>query len=171
MQTRMLGAIGTLFGVDMAVKQYIEENIEDTDEKSFCGSRIVIRKIYNRGFALSSMEDEPEKVKQVSIWTTIAIFIMTALESFRDGHRFRKLALVLLSAGAASNTYDRVVRGKVIDYIGYRSPERAKSQSDSGSRRMIQKGKDFLENITANLADIYIFLGAMIIWIRKLFRK
>lgn len=92
MQTRMLGAIGTLFGVDMAVKQYIEENIEDTDEKSFCGSRIVIRKIYNKGFALSSMEDEPEKVKQVSIWTTIAIFIMTALESFRDGHRFRKLA-------------------------------------------------------------------------------
>lgn len=153
MQTRMIGAIGTLFGVDMAVKQYIEENIEDTEEKSFCGSKIVIRKIYNKGFALNSMEEEPEKVTKVSVWTAIAIFIMTALESMRKGHRFQKLALVLLSAGAASNTYDRVVRGKVIDYIGCRS------------------GKKFLDGITANLADLYIFLGAMIIWMKKAFRK
>lgn len=167
MQTRMLGAIGTLFGIDMAVKQYIEENIGDAEEKNFCGSRIVIRKIYNKGFAFSSMEDEPEKVKKVSIWTTIVIFIMTALESFRKGHRFQKLAFVLVSAGAASNTYDRVVRGKVIDYIGYRGLKKQKKVRG----KCKETGRDFLEGITANLADVYIFFGAVIIWMRKMIRR
>ena len=55
MRTRMAGAIGTLFGLDMAVKQYIEENVEKSEEKSFCGTKLLIRKVYNKGFAFNSM--------------------------------------------------------------------------------------------------------------------
>ena len=31
MRTRIPGAVGTLFALDMAVKQYIEENVSETD--------------------------------------------------------------------------------------------------------------------------------------------
>ena len=39
MHTSIPGAIGTLFGLDMAVKQYMEENVSEKEEKNFCGIR------------------------------------------------------------------------------------------------------------------------------------
>lgn len=153
MHTRMLGAVGTLFGLDMAVKQYIEENIGKTEEKSFCGTGILIRKVYNKGFAFNSMDSEPEKVKRSSLITTVAIGLLTLMESFRKGHKINKIALTFLSAGALSNTYDRIVRGKVVDYIGVRSDHR------------------ILGDITANLADIYILTGSLLMWLRRIRRR
>lgn len=64
MRTRIPGAVGTLFALDMAVKQYIEENVSETEEKSLCGTGILIRKVYNKGFAFNSMDSEPEKSKE-----------------------------------------------------------------------------------------------------------
>ena len=153
MHTRMLGAAGTLFGLDMAVKQYIEENVGETEEKSFCGTKGLIRKVYNKGFAFNSIDSEPDKVKKASLVTTVAIGLLTLAEAFREGHKMNKLALTLLSAGALSNTYDRIVRGKVVDYIGIRSEHR------------------ILGAVTANLADIYILAGSVLIWLKKLGRK
>ncbi len=47
MRTRIPGAVGTLFALDMAVKQYIEENISETEEKKVSvGQGILIRKVY-----------------------------------------------------------------------------------------------------------------------------
>ena len=88
----MAGAIGTLFGVELAVKQYIEENVEKAEEKNFCGTRLLIRKVYNKGFAFNSMDSEPEKVRDASVITTTAIIFMTFLESFREGHKVNKIA-------------------------------------------------------------------------------
>ena len=45
MHTSIPGAIGTLFGLDMAVKQYIEENVSEKEEKNFCGTKVLIRKV------------------------------------------------------------------------------------------------------------------------------
>lgn len=153
MHTHMAGAIGTLFGVDLAVKQYIEENVEKAEEKNFCGTRLLIRKVYNKGFAFNSMDSEPEKVRDASVITTTAIIFMTFLESFREGHKVNKIALSFLSAGALSNTYDRIVRGKVIDYIGIKSKNKLAG------------------DITANLADVYILIGSILMWVKKIKRK
>lgn len=153
MRTHMPGAIGTLFALDMAVKQYIEENVEESEEKSFGKTSILIRKVYNEGFAFNSMDSEPEKVKKASTLTTVAICLLAFIESFRKGHRVDKTALVLLSAGALSNTYDRIVRRKVIDYIGVRSKHKK------------------IADITANLADVYIMAGTMLIWLKKICRR
>ena len=61
--------------------------------------------------------------------------------------------MVLLTAGAISNTYDRLIRGKVIDYIG------------------IQWENSKLRRITANLADVYVVIGAVIVSVSKIFRR
>ena len=145
MRTRIPGAVGTLFALDMAVKQYIEENVSETEEKSLCGTGVLIRKVYNKGFAFNSMDSEPEKVKKASVM----IGLLTIIEAFREGHMLSKIALTFLSAGALSNTYDRVVRGKVVDYIGIKSSHK------------------ILGNITANLADIYILLGSVFAFLKK----
>ena len=89
MHTRIPGAVGTLFGLDMAVKQYIEENVSETEEKSFCGTKVLIRKVYNKGFAFNSMDSEPDKVKKASVITTSAILLMTLAEIGRASCRER----------------------------------------------------------------------------------
>lgn len=149
MHTSIPGAIGTLFGLDMAVKQYIEENVSEKEEKNFCGTKVLIRKVYNKGFAFNSMDSEPDKVKKASVITTA----VTLAESFREGHKVNKTALTLLSAGAISNTYDRIVRGKVVDYIGIRSEHK------------------ILGDVTANLADVYILIGSVLMWMRRIGKR
>ena len=153
MHTSIPGAVGTLFALDMAVKQYIEENVSEKEEKNFCGTKVLIRKVYNKGFAFNSMDSEPDKVKKASVITTSAILLMTLAESLRDGHKMNKAAMTLLSAGALSNTYDRIVRGKVVDYIGIRSKHK------------------ILGDITANLADVYILMGSVLMWMRKIGKR
>jgi len=141
--------INKVSSIESKLKQYIEENVSETEEKSLCGTGILIRKVYNKGFAFNSMDSEPEKVKKASVMTTAAIGLLTIIEAFREGHMLSKIALTFLSAGALSNTYDRVVRGKVVDYIGIKSSHK------------------ILGNITANLADIYILLGSVFAFLKK----
>ena len=83
MHTSIPGAVGTLFALDMAVKQYIEENVSEKEEKNFCGTKVLIRKVYNKGFAFNSMDSEPDKVKKASVITTAVILMLTLAESFR----------------------------------------------------------------------------------------
>ena len=154
MHTSIPGAVGTLFALDMAVKQYIEENVSEKEvKKTFCGTKILIRKVYNKGFAFNSMDSEPDKVKKASVITTAVILMLTLAESFREGHKVNKTALTLLSAGAISNTYDRIVRGKVVDYIGIRSEHK------------------ILGDVTANLADVYILIGSVLMWMRRIGKR
>ena len=91
MHTRIPGAVGTLFALDMAVKQYIEENVSEKEEKNFCGTKVLIRKVYNKGFAFNSMDSEPDKVKKASVITTAVILMLTLAESFREGHKVNKI--------------------------------------------------------------------------------
>ncbi len=64
--------------------------------------------------------------------------------------------MTLVSAGAASNLFDRLAMGRVVDYIGFRTDVRDESDKES-------KGKKFLGKITANLGDVYLVLGSVLV--------
>ena len=72
---------------------------------------------------------------------------------FKKGKWLRKFGMVFLTAGAISNTYDRLIRGKVIDYIG------------------IQWKNSRFRRLTANLADVYVVIGAAVTGVAKIFRR
>lgn len=141
-----------LFGVDEILKQRVEDQMEEDEIRSYLDDRLLIRKVYNRGFIFSSLEDKNTLVKGVSIVAGTMVFLMD-LWAERYGNLQQKLGMTLLSAGAASNIFDRLIRGKVIDYIAVRT---------KNSR---------LKKITANLGDIYIALGAVLIWITKIGKR
>ena len=46
----------SLLGIDVMIKQQVEENIRRGEEKELAGGKIVIRKVYNRGFLLNFLE-------------------------------------------------------------------------------------------------------------------
>lgn len=58
-----------------------------------------------------------------------------------------------MAAGSISNMFDRLVRGHVVDYVGFRLEDK------------------HLEGITYNFADFFIAAGAVITVMTKLFRR
>lgn len=129
---------------DMGAKQYIEDTYEPEEERETVLGNIVLRKVYNKGFLLNTLEQKPAVVKAVSVVVGAGIAAYDAWLFTRKGRKLRKIGMVFLSAGAFSNVYDRIVRGKVIDYIGVKCRSK------------------FFSKVTANLADIYVVLGALI---------
>lgn len=140
----MAGLFLVLVCVDMGVKQYIEDFFEPKEERETMSSHVVLRKVYNRGFILDTLDQYPKLVQRSSLILGIVLLVYDLRLFLTKGRRLEKLGLTLLSAGAFSNIYDRVIRGKVIDYIGFKS--RWKS----------------LSRITANLADFYVLIGSVL---------
>lgn len=147
----MAGIIGGIFLVlvclDMGIKQYIDNSWKEGEERETLIPRLVLRKVYNRGFALNALEKRPEIVRGVSGAACLWVFLYDLWLFLQKGKRLRKLGMALVSAGAVSNTYDRLVRRKVIDYIGFRT----KFQ--------------YLSQLTANLADFYVAAGAALVFL------
>lgn len=143
------GTFTVLLGLDVLLKQHVEENIKSGEEKKVLGGKVVIRKVYNKGFLLNSLESHPVLIKTVSILAGAGVLACGAWTFVRKGHFTEKLGMAILGAGAASNLFDRLSRGKVIDYIGIRS----KNQ--------------FLARLTANLGDFSILLGAVLLALKR----
>lgn len=61
------GTFTVLLGLDVLLKQHVEENIKSGEEKKVLGGKVVIRKVYNKGFLLNSLESHPVLIKTVSI--------------------------------------------------------------------------------------------------------
>ena len=146
----MGGMLLVLLCIDMGIKQYIEDTFEKQEERETKLPGIVLRRVHNRGFLLSTMEEHTKLVRGISIVTGAGILLYDAWLSVRRGRLLEKARMVFLTAGAASNIYDRLVRGKVIDDIGFRSRNK------------------FLSSLTANLADFYVVIGAVLVEVGRL---
>ena len=147
------GTFTILLGLDVLLKQHVEETIRPGEEKELPGGKVVIRKVYNKGFLLNSLESHPALIKTVSILAGAGVLACGAWTFARKGHFTEKLGMAILGAGASSNIFDRLSRGKVIDYIG------------------IQWKNSRFRRLTANLADVYVVIGAAVTGVAKIFRR
>lgn len=144
MFTIMGGLFVVLLCFDMGIKQYMESTCKEKEERETVLEGIVLRKIYNRGFMLNILEDKPKVIRSVSAGMGAVIILYDVRLFLKKGKLKDKLGMVFISAGAASNIYDRLIRGKVIDYIGVKSKYK------------------FLSGVTVNLADVYIAAGTAV---------
>lgn len=139
-----------LFITDVLLKQHIEETIELDEEKELIPEKIVIRKVYNEGFMLHFLDKYPYLIKIITGVMGIGVAVYNVRLFMKKRHFAEKLGLSVFTAGAASNIFDRLVRGKVIDYIGFRSKN------------------SFLSRLTVNLADVFIVVGAVILMLKSI---
>ncbi len=153
MLSLMIIIFAVFFGLDVVIKQHVEENMNPGEKRELFGDAVIIRKVYNRGFLLNILDNHPAIVKGATMVTGIGVLVYDVFVFLGKGHLVKKLGMTLLSAGAASNSFDRLVRGKVIDYIGFRNQ------------------KKFLARITANLADFYIACGGVLLTICAVFSR
>lgn len=133
-------------GVDLGIKEYIEKSVVGAEEKAYLKGRVKVRKVHNKGFAYNLLDEKPKLVKAGSCMMLLLCLCMDHL--MKKESKLDEAASAMVIGGALSNTYDRVKKGYVVDYIGF------------------QEG-----NYTYNLADFFIIIGVSILMIKELIRE
>jgi len=105
-----------IFAVDQAGKYKAEEDPAFLGRRP--GGRVEITKTHNKGFAMNLGEGNPKRVTAVCCGAGVltAVLAACAWKSLGKGGR---LGLTLALGGAASNVFDRLKRGYVVDYISF----------------------------------------------------
>ena len=145
-------AVG-IFLLDLLIKNYMEKHLEEGETRPLCKGRLLIRKYHNRGAFLDLGQKNQGVVALVSLLLThfmTVVFLSTF--SFR-GNAALKAGLALLLGGAYSNTYDRLTRRYVVDYVSFP----VKSQR--------------FRRIVFNISDFCILIGARLMTLSGLWEK
>lgn len=137
-----------IFIGDLWLKNHIERYIpakgDRRKERELFGGRLLIRKHHNRGAMLNAGEKKGHVVAVLSLILTAALTVIFILSLGRRGNQLLRVGLALLLGGAFSNTYDRLKRKYVVDYVSFNV-----------------KWKWF-RNIVFNVSDFCIIIGAFL---------
>ena len=142
-------AVG-IFLLDLLIKNYMEKHLEEGETRFFCKGRLLLRKYHNRGAFLDLGEKKQGTVALVSLLLTLfmtVVFLSTF--SFR-GNAALKAGLALLLGGAYSNTYDRLTRRYVVDYVSF--PVK----------------NEIFRRIVFNISDFCILVGALLMTLAEM---
>lgn len=150
----------SLFAVDNAVKDYIEAYGEQGMQKPVLGGRLYIKKHHNTGAMLHLGGKNTAVVTVLSLLFSIFMTVVFAITLTTKGNVILKSGLTLLLGGAYSNTYDRLQRQYVVDYVSFQL-------SPTGGKE-IKKLKKAFESVVFNLSDFGIIIGAMLIVISQM---
>ena len=134
-----------LFGTDTILKKTVEERLEPGEERKLFHGRILLRRVYNYGVMLNILSDHPKIIRSASLLLGAGMLSFDMIVWPLRGRHVQKLGLSLFTGGALSNIFDRLIRGRVVDYFGIQT-----------------RWKKFTD-VTFNLGDLFIFAGALLV--------
>lgn len=139
-----LAVILGIFGLELGIKRHIEETKEEGQEEKKCAGTLIIRKYHNEGAFLNVGEKNRRAVMVLSVVLAVLLTVVYLMTLGRAGKGMLKWGLTLLLGGAYTNTYDRITRKYVVDYVSFNVPIR------------------WLRRIVFNIGDFCIMIGAML---------
>lgn len=119
---KYLSVILGIFGLEWKMKNHIEKTVSEGEMKEKCSGFLLIRKHHNRGAFLNAGQHKRRLVTAVSVLLTGLLTAVFFLTLGGAGKGLLKWGLTLLLGGAYSNTYDRLVRKYVVDYVSFNVP-------------------------------------------------
>ena len=144
MQSILLAA--SILCTDTVIKKKREHYKEP---KTYLDGNVHIMTYHNYGAFLNLGEKNPFLVKLISVILTLAMTALFVLSFTRYGSKQLRTGLAFLLGGAYSNTYDRIKKGFVTDYLNFPG----------------LPGK--LKNIVFNISDFCILAGCGLIVIKQ----
>lgn len=133
-----------IFGLEFGIKNHIEKTKTEGVDELKAGGSVIIRKHHNKGAFLNAGQDRPGIVMALSVLLTMLLTVFYIITLGNGGKGMLKWGLTLLLGGAYSNTYDRLTRKYVVDYLSFNIPWK------------------WLRRIIFNLGDFCIMIGALI---------
>ena len=61
--------------IDMGLKQYIEDTFEKDEERETLVPGLVLRKVYNKGFAFNILEGAPGLIRKSSVFAAVGVLL------------------------------------------------------------------------------------------------
>ncbi|GFI01419.1 lipoprotein signal peptidase [Lachnospiraceae bacterium] len=138
-----LAVLFGIFGLELKIKNKIEETKKEGQTEEKCGGFVLIRKHHNKGAFLNTGQHRPKLIAAVSLLLTAVLSVFYIVTLGTAGKGLLKWGLTLLLGGAYSNTYDRLMREYVVDYVSFDLPFG-------------------LKKIIFNIGDFCIMIGALI---------
>lgn len=129
---------------DLWLKGWVEKRISGDESRPLLSGKLILRKHHNRGAMLNAGQKRRPLIAALSLILTIAVTGLFFLSLGHRGNNLLRVGLSLLLGGAFSNTYDRLRRRYVVDYLsfGVKWPR--------------------LRKIIFNLSDFCIIIGALL---------
>ncbi len=130
------------FIIDQLTKKKAEKELINTsaDKKMLYGGKLHFQIVYNNGAFLGFLKSHKKLLMFANVLSiAILAFIIGGLLVVK-GYHLMKVGISFMAGGALGNIYDRVKRGKVIDFFAF----------------------SIKPNVYFNLADMFVFLGAFI---------
>lgn len=140
---KYLAVILGIFGLEWKLKNHIEETKTEGTTEEKCGGALLIRKHHNCGAFLNAGQQKQKVVMAISAALTVLLTILFILTLGKAGKGLLKWGLTLLLGGAYSNTYDRLARKYVVDYVSFNVPFS-------------------LRKVIFNIGDFCIMIGALL---------
>ena len=134
-----------IFSLDFVIKDWVENEAVEGEEITIANIRLLLKKYHNKGAFLNAGENNPKLVAVISVILTLAMTVLFLVTFTFKGSRLLKTGLAFLLGGAYSNTYDRMRRHYVVDYVSF--PVKNK----------------FISRIVFNISDFCIMIGALCI--------
>ena len=142
-ETVILPALAAgIFAADQYAKQKSREMRPGEIYRSGNGI-VLLRQSRNSGAMMNLGEKNPELVRNISILASSGTLLAFSSALGHSGGTVRKTGLAILLGGALSNTYDRLRRKYVTDYISF------------------DIGVPELQNTVFNAADFAIIAGSV----------
>ncbi len=142
-----------IFLLDLLIKNYIETHLDVGQEKSVCRGKLLIRRYHNRGAFLDAGEKRQKAVALLSLLLTLFMTVVFLSTFSLRGNSTLRAGLALLLGGAYSNTYDRLTRNYVVDYVSF--PVKNKR----------------VRRVVFNISDFCIMIGALLMVLGDMRRK
>ena len=140
--------VSIIFFGDLYIKNRVEKYITakgtEKGERELLGGRLLLRRHHNRGMMLNVGEKKQPAIAAVSLTLTAVLTVVFLISLGNRGNNLLRAGLALLLGGAFSNTYDRLRRKYVVDYLSF---------------GVKWKG---LRKIVFNLSDFCIIIGALL---------
>lgn len=139
-----LGIATAIFFADFIIKNRMEANLIEGEEKKKLNGFLRLRKHHNRGAFLNAGQKNRPAVAILSVLLTLMVAVLFVISLGTRGNMLFKTGLSMLLGGAFSNTYDRLKRKYVVDYVSF--GVKCKWFSD----------------IVFNISDFGIIIGALV---------
>lgn len=137
------GIAAGIFAGDLIVKNSVERR-DFREKRELWGGRLLLRRYHNEGMAFGLGAAHRPAVAVLSVMMTMASALLLIFSLGQSRNRWLQVGLSLVAGGAFSNTYDRLKRRYVVDYVSF------------GVRWKP------LRNLVFNISDFCIIIGALL---------
>ena len=147
----------SLFAADSIIKYRVEKEKKAGEVTPCLNGKVVIKKYHNKGAMLNLGNQNQHLMAILSLVFSAFVTGIFVVTLGMKGRKLLNTGLALILGGAYSNTYDRLRRKYVVDYLSFQI------DTDKINSKLCRKLAQQFNAIVYNISDFGIILGSMML--------